>query len=180
MTLWFTSDNHFGHKNILAYEQRPFISLEVMEEEMIERWNRVVRPHDTVWHLGDFSFHNQEKTIEIFNRLKGHKNIVLGNHDRKSNWMKKVGFEEIIKGWTYVQVGIYPMQLCHYPWQMDKRHEGKSYPDQAPDDGAGYLLHGHTHGPARRHGRQFHVGVDAWDYAPVSEGTVLRSIEVLS
>lgn len=78
---WFTSDTHFGHKNILEYEKeaRPFQNIEEMHEVMIERWNSVVKPKDIIYHLGDFVFgrHN----IKIASRLNGKKRLVMGNHD---------------------------------------------------------------------------------------------------
>jgi calcineurin-like phosphoesterase family protein len=78
---FFTSDHHFGHKNILNYEKeaRPFSSVEEMNEVMIERWNNVVHRNDIVYHLGDFAFgkHN----IQIAERLNGKKRLILGNHD---------------------------------------------------------------------------------------------------
>lgn len=78
---WFTSDTHFGHKNILQYEKeaRPFSSVEEMNEVLIERWNSVVRNKDTVYHLGDFCFGRQN--LAIAERLNGKKHLVLGNHD---------------------------------------------------------------------------------------------------
>lgn len=78
---WFISDTHFGHKNILEYEKeyRPFNSVEEMNECIIDRWNSVVNVNDIVYHLGDFAFgrHN----IQIAERLKGKKKLILGNHD---------------------------------------------------------------------------------------------------
>lgn len=80
-SIWFISDTHFGHQNILEYEPeaRPFSCLEKMHEAMIERWNSVVLPNDTVYHLGDFAFgrHNIAKA----RLLNGKKRLVMGNHD---------------------------------------------------------------------------------------------------
>jgi calcineurin-like phosphoesterase family protein len=78
---WFTSDTHFGHTKILEYEKeaRPFNSVEQMNECLIDRWNSVVRPCDTVYHLGDFCF--GRRNIEIAAKLNGKKNLILGNHD---------------------------------------------------------------------------------------------------
>lgn len=79
--VWFTSDHHFGHKNILEYEKeaRPFDTIEEMNETLIERWNGVVRSQDTVYHLGDFAF--GRRNIAIASRLNGRKKLVMGNHD---------------------------------------------------------------------------------------------------
>ena len=78
---WFTSDHHFGHKNILEYEKeaRPFKTIEEMNETLIERWNSVVQPHHLVYHLGDFCF--GKKNMDIAARLNGKKKLVMGNHD---------------------------------------------------------------------------------------------------
>lgn len=78
---WFISDTHFGHANILEYEKeaRPFDTLEEMHEVMIERWNHMVNPKDTVYHLGDFAF--GLRNIHIAAQLCGKKKLILGNHD---------------------------------------------------------------------------------------------------
>lgn len=78
---WFTSDTHFGHKNILEYEKeaRPFETVEEMNEQLIANWNDKVRPKDIVFHLGDFAF--GAINVPIADRLNGHKRLVMGNHD---------------------------------------------------------------------------------------------------
>lgn len=77
----FISDLHFGHKNILAFDNRGFPDVESHDEELIRRWNEQVGIDDDVWILGDISWHNATKTIEIFNRLNGIKHLCKGNHD---------------------------------------------------------------------------------------------------
>jgi calcineurin-like phosphoesterase family protein len=62
MTIWFTSDSHFGHDAIRRLADRPFASLDEMDTALVDRWNGVVRPGDTVWHLGDFA-HRSAKGI---------------------------------------------------------------------------------------------------------------------
>lgn len=78
---FFTSDHHFGHKNILEYEKeaRPFASAEEMNERLIDNWNSVVGNSDIVFHLGDFCF--GKSNLDIAKRLNGKKRLVLGNHD---------------------------------------------------------------------------------------------------
>ncbi len=80
---YFTADTHFGHIKILEYEKenRPFSSIEEHDEELIKRWNSVVKPNDNVYHLGDFSLGGKAKVIEIGRRLNGHKRLIMGNHD---------------------------------------------------------------------------------------------------
>lgn len=83
MTIWYTSDHHWDHANIIKYSNRPFADLEEMNETMIARWNEVVKPEDHVWHLGDLTMHRKIHTIKhrILDRLHGHKRLIMGNHD---------------------------------------------------------------------------------------------------
>lgn len=93
---WFISDTHFGHVNILKYDERPFADIEEMNEELIKRWNKKVKNGDTVWFLGDFAMFNKKDYIQpILKRLNGIKNIVMGNHDTKSpQFYRDCGFHE--------------------------------------------------------------------------------------
>src|SRR5687768_13839820 len=88
MTIWFTSDTHFNHARIIELSNRPFkankkqSAIEVMNEELIRRWNEVVAPEDKVYHLKDFGLGQMEDTLNIISRLNGTKTLVTGNHDR--------------------------------------------------------------------------------------------------
>lgn len=79
--VFITSDTHFSHENIIKYCNRPFSTVEEMNEEMIRRWNETVRKDDIVWHLGDFCFGKKENIAKILPRLNGRINLILGNHD---------------------------------------------------------------------------------------------------
>lgn len=85
MTIFYTSDSHFSHANIIKYAGRPFSSPQEMDEILIQRWNEVVKPHDHVWHLGDVAMGKNtadgNALIRIMRRLLGHKRLILGNHD---------------------------------------------------------------------------------------------------
>lgn len=93
--VWFTSDTHFGHKNILEYEKeaRPFETVEEMNEALISNWNDTVRPKDIVWHLGDFAF--GRSNIELAGRLNGRKRLIMGNHDVYNNSLYLDYFEKL-------------------------------------------------------------------------------------
>ena len=82
-TRYYTSDTHFSHALMLTACNRPFADTRDMDEALIRGWNSVVRPEDTVFHLGDFSMalHDGARVRSIFSRLMGHKILVLGNHD---------------------------------------------------------------------------------------------------
>ena len=96
--IYLISDTHFAHKNIMKYENRPFKDLIDMREKLILNWNMLVKPEDTVIHLGDFGMCNKDATSEILSRLNGHKIIIKGNHDSHGNqWFLDAGFEEVHK-----------------------------------------------------------------------------------
>lgn len=82
---FFVSDMHFGHKNALAFDNRPFPDIKSHDRALIDNWNGVVNVDDDVWVLGDFSWYNATKTIEIFKQLNGIKHLIVGNHDNKGN-----------------------------------------------------------------------------------------------
>ena len=79
--IFFTADHHFGHENIIRFSERPFESLEQMNEEMIRKWNEKIEPGDTVYHLGDFSLGKPDFTKEILDRLNGNIHLIKGNHE---------------------------------------------------------------------------------------------------
>lgn len=93
--LFVTSDLHFSHKGVLKFcpAERPFSSVEEMNEALIDNWNRTVTKRDTVWVLGDVSFAKTwEETAGLLDQLKGNKNLILGNHDLHvpiSTWLTK-------------------------------------------------------------------------------------------
>lgn len=78
--IFFTSDTHFGHTNILQFCNRPFHSVQEMNEALINNWNNVVRPEDTVYHLGDFAFGGSQLWNDVLSKLNGHIYLILGNH----------------------------------------------------------------------------------------------------
>ncbi|MEK8128069.1 phosphoesterase [Paenibacillus filicis] len=148
------SDHHFGHKAIIDFESRPFTSVEDMTETMIEKWNAVVKPEDKVFHLGDFSFLNLEKTKAIVARLQGYKTLVLGNHDRgrSRSWWLEAGFDEVSE-YPLVYGGFF--FLSHEPMYMNKHMPYVN-------------IHGHIHGQKYEGVQYVNVSVELWDYTPVS------------
>lgn len=80
---YFISDMHFGHKNVLAFDNRPFDNIEQHDNALIRNWNNAVNIDDDVYILGDISWHNATRTLEIFNTLNGNLHLIKGNHDIK-------------------------------------------------------------------------------------------------
>lgn len=146
---FFSADFHVHHANVLRYCNRPFDSVEEMNEELIRRHNEVVSPKDTFIHIGDFSFASKAKTQEIIDRLNGTKIFLQGSHDK---WLK--GADQI---WSKKINGIYVV-CCHYPMISWPRSHYESI-----------LLHGHHHGELQEHReRMLDVGVDTNNYYPYS------------
>lgn len=81
--IYFISDTHFYHSNIIKYSNRPFKDVNEMNETIINSWNSVVKNDDTVYHLGDFCLSSDDEIKSIFNMLNGNKILIRGNHDRK-------------------------------------------------------------------------------------------------
>ena len=82
MTIFFTSDTHFGHGGALGLYRRPFPSVAAMNEAIVERWNETVGSDDEVWHLGDFAIRQRPAVVAaLLARLRGHKHLVTGNND---------------------------------------------------------------------------------------------------
>ena len=121
---YFVADLHFGHKNCLAYDNRPFKDIERHDNALIENWNKVIDIDDDVWILGDFSWYNATKTIEIFNQLNGNKHLCIGNHDKKLLRNKDVRslFVEIVDYKELQVSNDFGVVLSHYPIPCYNNH----------------------------------------------------------
>lgn len=160
MNVFFTGDTHYGHKRIIEFSERPFADLVEMRETMIARWNAVVRPGDQVYHLGDFAFLDEDDASSIAWRLMGQKFLVFGNHDKALRKSKAfLGHFAWAKDLADIKVGDQRIVLCHYAMRVfNQSHRGA------------WQLHGHSHGSLKDDPStlQTDVGVDCWDYRPVS------------
>jgi calcineurin-like phosphoesterase family protein len=162
LTVWFTSDHHFNHANIIRYCSRPFSSVEEMNERMIEEWNSRVSQADTVYVVGDFFLGLPEAGLKIAKRLSGRKVLIKGNHDRAPALYLGASFASVSHRES--------LQLADGSWAL-LRH--------CPVD-ACYLadhdlqIHGHVHAGPRLDGRRLNVCVDLWDFRPVSESELIE------
>lgn len=198
MTTYFTSDQHFGHRNIITYSKRPFASVEEMTEEIIKRHNDVVKTSDTVIHLGDFAL--DERLVEpTLKRLNGRHHLIAGNHDKchacHSRHLK-MAKKYVEWGFAYVRqhgmerlygkgvgggVDCVDVLLSHLPYRGDTVTEARPkgeerYPEFRLADGGKWLLHGHVHELWRIRDRMINVGVDQWDFTPVAGETLAELI----
>lgn len=116
MATFFIADLHFGHKNILGFDNRPWINVENHDAALIKNWNETVGYEDTVYILGDISWHNATKTIEIFKGLNGKKFLIIGNHDKrllKSPEVRALFME--IAHYAEIECENRQVVLSHYP-----------------------------------------------------------------
>jgi calcineurin-like phosphoesterase family protein len=185
MTLWFTSDLHLGHGNIIEYSGRPFGDADTMNRALIESWNEHVDPDDDVWVLGDFALGRIEATLSLAQELHGRKRLLAGNHDRcwsghghrAQAWVARyadVGFE-VHQGQLQLELAGTSVLACHFPYEGDS-HDQDRYLEARPVDNGQWLLHGHVHERWRQRGRMINVGVDAWGYRPVAAAALAELI----
>ena len=172
MTIWYTADTHFGHDNIRRFCKRPFMSAAQMDAAMLENMWKVVKPEDQLWILGDFAFGSKSKDrayIEhIFNQLPGAEHhLVIGNHDHQPTldlpWNSASHFVELRDG-PQNQLNT----LCHYPmitWNHARR--------------GALQFFGHVHECWRGSRNSVNVGVDVWDFMPITYDDIVRRAKQL-
>lgn len=154
MMIFFTADTRFGDHRTINIARRPFANTAEMDAALVERWNAVVQPGDTVWHLGDVA-RRAADVPALLARLNGTKHLLRGNNDpaatvTAAGWASTGDYAEL-------DVDSRTLILCHYPFRSwNGQHRG------AID------LHGHSHGRLMPMPRQFDVGVDARGFAPVT------------
>lgn len=172
--IYFTSDLHFNHANVIKHCNRPFNDVEHMNESLIENWNSVVKEKDSIYILGDFCL--KGNPFYFLDRLQGRKYLIFGNHDKKYraryrdsgffDWCKDY-FELQISGDHFLR-GKKLIVFCHYAMRVwNKSHYGS------------WHLYGHSHGSLKSHGLSLDVGVDCWDHKPVSLEQIEQKMETL-
>lgn len=166
--MYFIADTHFGHENIIAYENRPFDTVEEMDRVMIENWNTVVKAEDEVFVLGDFSFYGKDRNTEICRKLNGRKILVMGNHDtNEPDYYKECGFQ---------QVNPYPIIIDEF-WMLS--HEPLYINSNMPYAN----LYGHVHSNpiyADYSKQSFCACVERIDYTPISFSNIKQLMKVES
>ena len=175
--LFFTSDPHFGHENILKYCHRPFSSIEEHDEELILLWNETVPEDGIVFILGDIGFCSETYLKTILNRLNGKIYWIIGNHDWRRITPGIMNRFECITQQMVITVDNKLVYLNHFPFLC--------YPDS--DRHPVYQFFGHVHsGPlstssdisrlVHLNKRQYDVGVDNNEYKPISFQDIMKKI----
>ncbi|MDQ0376548.1 metallophosphoesterase family protein [Amycolatopsis thermophila] len=182
-SVWFTSDTHFDHK--LVSGLRGFDSPTEHDAAIVETWNSLVRPGDTVWHLGDVGMGRLSRFAHHVEQLHGTIHLVTGNHDECSPIHRGAHLKQ--REWLGVFASVQAFAriklvhgrrvlLSHFPYTGD--HGQDRFTQYRLRDEGMPLLHGHTHSSERGDGRQVHVGLDAWELRPVRTEEVAELLGV--
>ena len=185
MTVWFTSDTHYGHRNIIKWYEgrrnlvfesmRPLVDadkidkavIHSMDASLIANHNSKVQPSDVIYNLGDFTFHHDKARIdEIFNQLNGEKHLIVGNHE--SPYVLSLPWKSI-SFLKEIHVEGQRLVLCHYGMRVwNRSHHGA------------IQLYGHSHGSLLGTSQSVDVGVDGFaQYYPVTLTEILRELKRL-
>lgn len=171
--IFFISDTHFGHKKIIQYQDRPFDSVEKMNQIMIDNWNRRASKDDDIYILGDLAFGNQQYVKNLINQLEGKKYLIRGNHDKhvdtkeianKFEWIKDYFLLNHASGFKFV--------LFHYPiYNWAFKYRGSIH------------LYGHIHDNAQdilgllgNVENMYNVSADMNNYEPIELNEILKKL----
>jgi calcineurin-like phosphoesterase family protein len=156
--LYFTSDWHVGHENVIKFCERPFKDLDEMHEALIDNYNSVVTDKDEVWFLGDLVLRATDEQCKLYGKLRGRKHVVWGNHDKKQRHQLEVYFESA-QDYKELKYNKHRFILMHFPiHSWNGRNRGS------------WHLHGHSHGtlPFDNTLKRLDVGVDVHNFTPIS------------
>lgn len=175
--IFITSDEHFGHENIIEFCQRPFKSVEEQTETIIERFNKKVpnNPNITTIHVGDMFWQTMttEEALAILSRLHGGHAFIYGNHDElieKSPSLRE-RFKWIVgrnkeSGSRIIHWNKHEITLNHYAMHVwNRSHKGS------------WMLFGHSHGELQVRGKSFDIGVDSHNFEPWSLEEIAAEME---
>lgn len=133
---FYISDLHFGHSNVIRFDHRPFRDREEMDRVLIHLWNSRVEKDDTVYIVGDFCYRNGNSADWYLRQLKGHKHLIIGNHDGDTLKNEKaMSYFESVNKMLHVTDGDKEICLCHFPIaEWNGYHKGH------------WHIYGHIHG----------------------------------
>lgn len=175
--IYYISDTHLGDLSVFNQCSRPFTDLKELENEIIKRWNSKVKENDIVYVLGDIAKDGYKRAIEVFRVLKGHKRLIIGNHDLAM--LDLIRESEVFESVEYIKLiedNGRKVFLCHYPltdWMECSR--------------GGYHVYGHIHNKTKKNHiaymqmkeyfkdkLAFNAGVDVTNYEPVTLDEMIK------
>ena len=163
--IFLASDHHFGHKNIIRYEDRPFVDVNEMDEALITNHNNIVQPDDICIFGGDIAFTSITRANELLARCNGYKILVVGNHDFHKGKLKQYDVDEIHKWLDLTDIGDsnIPKIFTHYPLT--------NLPNNV------HNIHGHIHGSPSPTERHTNVCVEVMQYTPILLVDLIATID---
>lgn len=172
--IWLTSDLHFCHDRGFLYEPRGFSNVEDMNKAIVERWNSVVQPEDTVYVLGDIMLNDNERGLKLLKSLKGEIHIILGNHDTATReaLYKDCGNVVEVALAARLKYKKYHFFMTHYPC-----HTGNLEKESLKQ--CTLNLYGHTHQQTNFFQDipyMYHVGLDSHDCTPVHIDQIIEDM----
>lgn len=173
--IFLTSDTHWSHSNILGYCNRPFSDVHEMNKALTENWNSRVGKDDLVFHLGDFAFCRGWSLNNIITGLNGTIVLIKGNHDTTKHLVEE-GIKHIYYEAYLVYKGV-RFHLNHYPPGPDYKGIERRPKSRLKTN---IVLHGHSHSQPGKRSKIFNhipcidVGVDAWNYQPITFDEILE------
>lgn len=192
MTVFFTSDPHWNHSfvaNLRGFGNGGPEDRKRHDEKLLENFQRLVGKNDQTWWLGDLAMSNPEYALSMIAQIPGEHHLITGNHDRcnpmfrDAHKWQKVYLEVFasVQAHTRRRINGQEVLLSHFPYaDGTEEADHTEYPRytqyRLPDEGR-WLIHGHTHNQEQRvHGKQLHVGLDAWNMEPVSLDYIQRIV----
>jgi calcineurin-like phosphoesterase family protein len=168
----YISDLHFGHSNVIKFDNRPFSDVDEMDYAMIKLWNSRVQKDDDVYIVGDFCFRNGRTPDWYLKKLSGHKHLVIGNHDGKMlENPKAMQYFETVDKMMHVTDGDKQICLCHFPLaEWNHSHRGS------------WHIYGHIHNRKeetyefmKTKERALNAAACINNYTPVSVNELIRN-----
>lgn len=167
---YWTSDLHFGHKNIIKYCNRPWTDVETMTEGLVAKWNEKIKPEDEVFFLGDLTLGLKPAAmVPIMERLNGKtKHWAYGNHDSRDLRKLLAPFFASQGDILETKENGQHIVMCHYPML---RWNGSSH--------GSWMLHGHSHGQLTYpfQGKILDVSADGWNWSPITFDEIKAKLE---
>ncbi len=131
----YTADLHFGHRNVINFDHRPFLDVDEMDMAFIKLWNSRVSSDDQVYIVGDFAYKADKDEAWYLHILRGHKHLIIGNHDgHLLQNHRAMSYFESVEKMMHISDGEHQIVLCHYPMaEWYKSRHGS------------WLIYGHIH-----------------------------------
>ena len=173
---YYTADTHFGHNNVIGFDDRPFANTQEMDRFMIDAWNSRVKDDDEVYIVGDFMYRSEHSVEYYAKRLNGRKYLILGNHDKLTPEDERcfVGIEKMMHVCDYYEGRAQQICLCHFPiaeWNGYKRGHYHIYAHIHNQDNDTYRF-------MKNRAHALNAGCMINNYIPVTFGELVENNEV--